>query len=277
MSSATWHTVGGVDPAALKAARNQLINAVQWTARLAHSFLAHEPDDAHLLLAAEPGEGKLVSRAFLPGLSLELAVAELALQFRENGLPSPHILLLEGRTPSQAEAWILVELLHRHADRDRFSKALPYELARPMTGDAAEYEPEKHAEGLAELARWLANATTALADAGREQGVAPVVHPRFLDLHVVLPVDGPATAPSRAVRLGFVPGDERTNEPFFYAVPRPALIPASDPSIARIGRSEPRDVAETVMTAAEAAKGGAAAVTAFLKKARDEARRKLAH
>lgn len=277
MSSATWHTVGGVDPAALEAARQHLINAAQWPARLAHSFLSHEPNDAHILLTAEPGEGKLVSRPFLPGLAIELAVGDLALQFREDGRPSPHILQLEGRTPSQAEAWILVELLHRHADRDRFSKALPYELARPMTGDASEYEPEKHAEGLAELARWLANAAHALAEAGREYGATPVLHPRFLDLHIVLPVDGPATAQSRAVRLGFVPGDERSGEPFFYAVPRPALLPEADPSITRIGRAEPRDVVEKVMTGAEAAKGGGAAVAAFLSEARGAARRKLAH
>lgn len=277
MSSATWQKVGGVDPVALGAARQQLINAVQWPARLAHSFLAHEPDDAHILLAAEAGDGKLVSRPFLPGLAIELAVGDLALQFREDGRPSPHVLQLDGRTPSQAEAWILVELLHRHADRDRFSKALPYELARPMTGDASEYEPEKHAAGLAELARWLANAAHALTEAGRDCGVTPVLDPRFLDLHVVLPVDGPATAPSREVRLGFVAGDERSGEPFFYAVPRPALLPQADPSIARIGRAEPRDAVEKIMTGAEVAKGGAAGVAAFLAEARGAASRKLAH
>ena len=50
----------------------------------------------------------------------------LEMQFHEHGKPVPHILDPEEHSPAEVEAWMLVELLHRGVDREKFSKTLPY-------------------------------------------------------------------------------------------------------------------------------------------------------
>src|SRR3984893_5342685 len=81
----------------------------------------------------------LVTQEFLPQLTVELRIPELALQFKEDGRAVPHVIKLDDRTPAEVEAWVLVELLHRGIDYDRFSKSLPYKVPDLMMGDAVRY------------------------------------------------------------------------------------------------------------------------------------------
>ena len=89
---------------------------------------------------------------------MELKLPELTLQFLEDGKPVKHALHMEGRSPAQVEAWVLVELLHRGVDRDRFSKDLPYEIPHAMVGDGVEYSPEFREVELKRVLEWFSAA-----------------------------------------------------------------------------------------------------------------------
>jgi hypothetical protein len=254
-----WRPVGKITPQALGSARLQAHNAAQWVARLAHSYLPHQADDRHLDLIWDERDSALISRDIGDGLAVGLDVANLALEFREQGLRSPHRLDLEGRSPAEVEAWCLIELLHRHRDRDRFSKALPFEIAGLMSGDNVDFAQGAHAAELAELAHWQANAAVLLKQAAG--GAAPVIcSPNHFDLAVVMPVEGRPTA---AVRAGFAPGDERLPEPYFYVAKGAALQSAVRADIPRIGRVELRDLVAQILPASEVAASAAGAELAL--------------
>jgi hypothetical protein len=119
-------------------------------------------DNGHTLLRWDSERAAMVTQEFLPDLTLELRLRRLAMQFREHGRPAPHIFEFDDRTPAEAEAWVLVELLHRQLDRDRFSNALPYEFPDLMTGDAVPYAAELHELALQELATWFSNSAIVL-------------------------------------------------------------------------------------------------------------------
>lgn len=236
-----------ISPEALGSARLQAHNAVQWIARLAHSYLLHEPHDTHLDLVRDERDGALIGRDIGGGLSVGLDIADLTLEFREHGQRSPHRLEMEGRSPAKVEAWFLIELLHRHRDREKFSKALPFEIAGLMTGDNVDFMQDAHAAELAELARWQAHAAAILKQAAG--GAAPIVcSPYYFDLAVVLPVDGRETA---AVRAGFAPGDEHQPGPYFYVATGAVLQSAVPAGVPRIGRVEIRDLAAHTLPAAD--------------------------
>src|SRR5262245_37985538 len=117
MSALTWRSVGAADPRRLGEARRQAHSAAQWLARLAHSYMVPQPDARHTLLRWDPQRLALVTQEFLPALTAELRIPGLALQFRQDGRPVPHVMQVDDRTPAEVEAWVLVELLHRGIDR----------------------------------------------------------------------------------------------------------------------------------------------------------------
>lgn len=281
----TWQPVRVTPAPGLGAARHQAHNAALWLARIAHSFAPHDPAGAHLALRWDPAHAALVTSDVGGGLSLGLDIAALALQFREYDRRSPHVLAVDGRTPAEVEAWILVELLHRLRDRDRFSKALPFAIPAAMSGDGVHFAQQDNADDLAELSRWFQNAASALC---RACGIAPALlccDPHHFDLHVVLSPDG-ATPPAadvrhaRAIRLGFMPGDDKSPEPCFYAVARRDLEPPQGTqATARIGTPRAIDHADLVLPASKLADrpDAAAAVGAFLSDAIAKCRKRIAH
>lgn len=206
-------------PPGAEAAR-QAASAAQWLARFAGSWLPAEPGNAQLLLRLEPVRRVLVSRPAVAGLSLELNLAELSMQLLENGVPSPHRMELQDRTPAHIEAWLLVEMLHRDVDRSRFSKSLPWPIGDLMNGDSEEFTPETIVAPLAALAEAMALAQLALARlAGVETGAVQVSADNFhLSVTLPAPVEG------NVMLAGLAPGDTYTPEPYFYVartLPRP--------------------------------------------------------
>jgi hypothetical protein len=62
-----------------------------------------------------------VTQEFLPQLTVELRIPELALQFKEDGRAVPHVIKLDDRTPAEVEAWVLgSELINFSALTIRF-------------------------------------------------------------------------------------------------------------------------------------------------------------
>jgi hypothetical protein len=183
-------------------AREQTLNLVQWLARVANSYVAGGLPQDRVALDLRP-DGALVTKTFGRDIALEMRLPGLEMQFQERGKPMPHILDPEERSPAEVEAWILVELLHRGLDRDKFSKTLPYTIKNLMSGDAEDYSPQACAAGLAQLTAWFRAAASVLSNDGRV-----VCLPQTLIL-VPAPEHGIPAA-------GFSPGDGQHDEPYFF-------------------------------------------------------------
>jgi hypothetical protein len=226
----------------LERARNEALNVVQWLARVACSYVTNGDPERRLDLDYHAVEAAVVTKNFADGVALEMRLPDLHLQFLHNGKPAPHVFDPQERSPAEAEAWILVELLHRGIDREKFSKQLPYSVPGLLTGDAEDYAPGACRSGLTELAGWFDKAASVFTEAMRLPGAEkPVVSclPRTLDLAVAAP------AGAKRPLLGFSFGDTQHSEPYFYAAG-----PANSPKVERRTMSAAKllaatDIAET--------------------------------
>jgi hypothetical protein len=182
-------------------ARNQTLNLAQWLARIANSYVAGDRPEDRVLLGFS--RGIFVTKPFDREFALELRLPTLEMQFQERGKPAPHILNPEEHSPAEAEAWILIELLHRGIERDKFSKSLPYAIDNLMSGDAEDYTPEACADGLELLNAWLCAAASILSPDGRV-----ACQPESITLI--------AATGGQGDMAGFSPGDPQHNEPYFF-------------------------------------------------------------
>ncbi len=194
----------------LRDAFSQSHNAVQWLARMVRSFRSMNSGE-DIALRWSNTRHAFVTDEFSKGLQMELRLPELTLQFLEDGEPVKHELHMEGRSPAQVEAWVLVELLHRGLDRARFSTELPYEVPHAMAGDNVEYSPEFR-EG--ELKRILDCFTAAAhllktigprADDGDLSGL--MLRSKDFSLEMSIPLLGQTINEQndRQIRVGFFP------------------------------------------------------------------------
>jgi len=186
------------DGDAFARARRETLNIVQWLARIANSYVK-APQDERTLLRFLPQQAALTTMEFEGNRSLQLRLPTLEMQFLENGRPVPHVFNPEEHSPAEAEAWLLVELLHRSMDREKFSKNLPYQVPNLLYGDAEDYSPESCITGLRQLAAWFQNAAAAFAAAGGDGDI--ICSPQTLDLI--------------SAQGGFSLGDAN-GEPYFY-------------------------------------------------------------
>ncbi len=210
---ARWHSVGTGDQETLAKALAETINIVQWLARVANSYVVGRAPEDRAVLEFCVANAAFVTKTFDNGLSLEMRLPTLEMQFLENGRAAPHILNPEEHSPAEIEAWLLVELLHRGVDRTKFTKKLPYEIPNLMTGDAEDYSPQSCHEALTRLMAWFQNAATILdstAQASSAGKVGIICWPQTLNLSCVM------DAGSKLAGFGFSPGDGQNPEPFFY-------------------------------------------------------------
>jgi hypothetical protein len=183
-------------------ARDLTLNLAQWLARIGNSYVAGDRPDDRVSLSFS--RGSFVTKPFEREFVLELRLPSLEMQFQERGKPVPHILNPEEHSPAETEAWILVELLHRGVERDKFSKSLPYVIENLMSGDAEDYSPEACAAGLELLNAWFCAAASVLSPDGR---VACL--PESLTLLPAVIGQGDIA--------GFSPGDAQHDEPYFFS------------------------------------------------------------
>jgi hypothetical protein len=216
---ASWRPVGKLDPALLGRGRSLMLNVAQWPARVANSYVAGPTWIDRMYLEWDAAAGTLVTPRFDRDLAIGLDLATLQMWFLEQRRRVPHTFDPEGCSPAQAEAWILVELLHRGVEQTRFSKALPYEVPELMSGDAEAYSPQSCAAELCELAAWYHNARLNLLAAAKQVGVAaPHITCNPQDLTLTCRVEvGSGQPSSQTVELGFSPGRHAADDPHFYA------------------------------------------------------------
>jgi len=210
---AQWRPVATGDPQALVKARAETINIAQWLARIANSYVTARAPEDRVLLEFRTADAAFVTKTFDNGLSLEMRLPSLKMQFLENGRAAPHIFDPEEHSPAEVEAWLLVELLHRGVDRTKFTKKLPYSIPDLMTGDAEDYSPQSCWKGLTELVAWIQNAAAILDAAARASiagKVGIVCSPQTLELSCIM------DSGSKPAGFGFSPGDGQSPEPYFY-------------------------------------------------------------
>ena len=212
-SATPWRPLVAGDAVELARARKETINLVQWLARIANSYVTGGIPERHTDLAFDAARASFTTQPFADGVSLQMRLPDLQLQFLANGKPVPHVFDPDGRSPAEIEAWILVELLHRGIDREKFSKKLPYTIADLMTGDAVDHEPQACREGLTQLTAWLGNAATLLDIAARGAGATKI---HIICLPQTLNLTAKSDSGRQRIDLEFSPGDEQNPEPYFY-------------------------------------------------------------
>ena len=215
------------DSEAFQSAYTQSHSAVQWLARLANSYQVPASDGSHLHMTWNSTGGAINTNDIAPETSVEMRLPEFELQFRENDTLTKHVLVLDEKSPAEAEAWTLIELLHRGFDRDKYSKSLPYDVSGLLSGDARHYQTSDLETGFAELAQWLQTAAAILADI--EPGDAPRTRqvrfaPESFSLFIRLHPDNGRPAVGNYVEAGFCIGNQLTADPYFYVSSKPEKI-----------------------------------------------------
>lgn len=211
---APWRPLAAGDSEEFSRARNEALNIVQWLARIAHSYVTGGAPERRADLDFDAAGASFTTQSFADGASLQMRLPDLQLQFLARGEPVPHIFDPDGRSPTEVEAWILVELLHRGIDREKFSKELPYAIAGLMSGDAVDHETQACREGLTQLAAWFGNAAAVLKAVARAAGTTK---PRILCLPQTFALTLAPDSGGPRIDLGFSPGDRENPEPYFYA------------------------------------------------------------
>jgi hypothetical protein len=203
-----WPSLETESAEALVGARQAAVDLMQWLARIANSFVAADTQERRLTLTFRATDAAFSTNNLNGNLALQMRLPTLQMQFLENGIPVPHIMDPEGHSPAEIEAWLLVELLHRGADCEKFFKELPYDVSEPISGDAKRYSPQSFLNGLIILKSWLCNGAAVLTAAADSERVDIVCWPQNLNLSCLVN--------SKATNYGFSLGDADTPEPYFY-------------------------------------------------------------
>jgi hypothetical protein len=228
-----WRPIRAFDRARFAAARLQAHHATQWLARTARAYVPARPDDSHTSLGWDDAFGGLTSHPLPGGTRLGLRIADLTLALcQPDARPPQDIFPLDGRHDADACAWLMGHAGMRNLDPGALDLPLPYRLPDRSTGGAYVVD----AELLGQIAVWFANADAALGTA-RERIIAcgldaPPVRcwPHHFDLDTLVTV-----APGRTTGVGFEPGDDSYDEPYFYVSVYPALDTGSLPALPPIG------------------------------------------
>jgi hypothetical protein len=237
LSDLKWRVLHGVDQARLSDARRQAHFAVQWLARAARAYIPSVSDHSHTNLGWDDTLGGFRTHTFSDGAQLGLVMTNLKLAIL-NG-QSGELLAnfsLNGRTDADVRAWLGHSLSARGLNPDALDAPSPYDMPRHAIIDGATYTVDEFGEFLSVLSVWFSNAD-AMLGAIREQIRADQLNappircwPHHFDLDTLVSVNS-----ARTMGVGFEPGDEYYDEPYFYVSMHPRPDPATLPTLPSIG------------------------------------------
>jgi hypothetical protein len=220
------------DMAMYENARVEAHNAVQWLARMSRSYCEGADRASAPVLYWDQQRSAICTPEVRKDVGIELIFPDLALQFTENGESSPHALDLEGKSSTEVEAWLLIELLHRGIGRSAFAKSLPYKIEPMMDGDEIKYSPEAFSGGLIALTQFLRSGALVLnnvrqtlvremsgrglaeIDPGPDRSRLIVWPDRFETGFVLRSLDG--AAENHAIRVGLSLSDQKAAAPSLF-------------------------------------------------------------
>jgi hypothetical protein len=235
-----WQSVGQVDRGRLAQARLQAHHAAQWLARAARGLIPPRPDDSHTNLGWNEALPGLETHALPDGTALGLKISDLTLVLRKG--PSTtgwQTISLDTRRDPDIRERLGRELGARGFDAGKLDAPPPYDLPAHPLGHGAAYAVAGLAEALTELAAWYANADRALSAVRQRLAthglMAPPVRcwPHHFDLDTLLRLGAGADAPT--IGIGFCPGDDYYDEPYFYVSRHPGPDIAGLPALPKVG------------------------------------------
>jgi len=276
-SAPAWTAIRAIDPR-LAAARQQAHHAVQWLARTARGHIPARSDDRHTNLGWDDHFKGFFTHLLPDGARLGLRIIDLTLEFFDPSGAVKETFALDGRRDAEVREWLGRNVQAHGLDPARLDAPLPYALPPLPGGDV--YAAAALAQPLGALATWYANANAELGEVCRHVAryglSAPPVRcwPHHFDLDTLITV-----APGQTTGVGFEPGDDYYDEPYFYVSLYPAPAVASLPPLPPIGAWHAKDFTAAVATATRilAAQDQGKAVTAFLHGALDATVAALKH
>src|SRR6476469_771181 len=226
-----WQSVPRANYMFLHAARLQAHYAAQWLARAARAYVPAEPHDRHTSLGWDDGFGGLTTHPLPDGSRLGLRIADLTLAFLD---VHPQALALDGRAEAEVRVWLGGHVAARNLVAGKLDDPLPYEMPDHVLARGARYSLDDIGDALRVLASWCANANAALIDVQKHLAAkklkAPPVRcwPHHFDLDCLVELPR-----GRTMGIGYCPGDEFCDEPYFYTsmwpepfIPSLPLLPA---------------------------------------------------
>ena len=226
-----WQNVPRANFMFLHAARMQAHYATQWLARVARGYVPAEPHDRHTNLGWDGAFGGLTPHPLPDGSRLGLRIADLTLAFLDQ---HPHELALDGRAEAEVLTWLRGHVSARNLVSGKLDAPLPYTLPDHALALGGRYSLDEFGDTFKVLSTWYANANGALSAAQRHLASkklkAPVVRcwPHHFDFDTLV-----GLGRGRTMGLGYCPGDEFCDEPYFYtsmypepSIPKLPLLPA---------------------------------------------------
>jgi len=226
-----WQAVPRLSFYFLHEARLQAYYAAQWLARVARAYVPPQPHDRHINFGWDSAFGGLVTHPLPDGSRLGLRIADLTLAFLD---VHPHQLALDGRADAEVRTWLGGHIAARNLVVRKLDEPSPYDMPFHAIATGARYSLEELGAAFAGHATWFANAHGALSDAqnalaARKLKAPPVrCWPHHFDLDCLVDLGR-----GRSMGLGYCPGDEYCDEPYFYTsmepepfIPSLPLLPA---------------------------------------------------
>jgi hypothetical protein len=226
-----WQSVPRANFMFLHAARLQAHYATQWLARAARAYVPAQPHERQTSLGWDGAFGGLTTHPLPDGSRLGLRIAGLTLAFLDQ---HQQVLPLDGRTDSEVRTWLGGHVAARNLAAGKLDDPLPYVMPDHVLAVGARYSLDEIGDALAVLSTWYSNSNAALAGvqkhlAARKLKAPPVrCWPTHFDLDC--PVD---LGRGRTMGIGYCPGDEFCDEPYFYtsmwpepSIPGLPLLPA---------------------------------------------------
>jgi hypothetical protein len=261
---------------AQREARLQAHYAVQWLARAARAYAMPRPDDQHTNLGWDDSISGLTTHPLAQSLVLGLNVAALRLVLCEGATTvGAAVIDLQGLRDADIRQWLGGHLSAKGLDAAALDAPSPYEMPAHPLGRGAPHGAPGLAPALTELATWFANAHLALEETWQRivsNGIAapPVCcWPHHFDLDSLIQ-RGSGTG-AHTVGVGFSPGDEFYEQPYFYVSRYPSPDVATLPALPPVGHWHTHHFTAAVAVADRilAAPDPQAETAAFLRAATD--------
>jgi hypothetical protein len=251
VSTSLWRPVSGLDRAKLNEARHQAHFAAQWLARGARAYVPPQPNDSHTNLGWDEGQGGFSTHPLSDGTRLHLRISDLTLVVLDATGKGPW-LSLEGRTDADVRAWLGKELSAKHFDPKKLDEPSPYEMPAHAIAKGAKYSTANIVGTLRDLSVWYANANFVLGHVRQQLAMrglkAPVVRcwPHHFDLDSLISLGG-----DRTTGMGFSPGDDYYDEPYFYVSIYPEPKGMTLPEMPPIGHTHTHEFLAAIALASK--------------------------
>jgi hypothetical protein len=247
MGGFDWRPLRGVDRSQLREARLQAHYAVQWLARAARAYVSPRPDDSHTNLSWLDAFDGFRTQRLKDDLSLGLRIADLTIVLLSEGAVRGQSYPLNERSDTSARKWLGEQLGAKGLDASVLDAPPPYKIPPHAIANGAAYGTAGLTTALVELAAWFGNAHWLLESVRsqmieRKLTASPVrCWPHHFDIATLIPLDESDAKKVRTVNVGFSPGDEHYDEPYFYVSPYPYPDAAALPRLSKLGHWHTRE------------------------------------